>query len=205
MPTGYTADVQSGKITEFNDFALTCARAFGALIDMRDEPLGAKLPVKINPHTDYNEKALDAATKRLSKLRAMTEAQAMREAQKSHAAALDAHNKYAAERRQHRGRYEAMLAKVREWRPPSADHVGLKTFMKEQLQESIKFDCGYETSKPPEAVPGPEWLAAEIARAERDVEYHTKQIAEEVERANGRNEWLKKLRQSLNSNAPANI
>ena len=35
MPTGYTAAVCSGEITEIKDFALSCARAFGALITMR--------------------------------------------------------------------------------------------------------------------------------------------------------------------------
>lgn len=37
MPTGYTASVQEGKVTEFRDFAMECARAFGALVMMRDE------------------------------------------------------------------------------------------------------------------------------------------------------------------------
>lgn len=37
MPTGYTADIKDG-IT-FRDFALRCARAFGATIMQRDEDI----------------------------------------------------------------------------------------------------------------------------------------------------------------------
>jgi hypothetical protein len=202
MPTGYTAQVQDGTITEFRDFALTCARAFGALIDMRDEPLSAELPDKIKPHTDYNTKALDDATARLGKLRAMTCTQAERAAQKAHATALAAHEEYEAKKRLHRERYETMLLKVTHWTPPSRDHQELKKFMKDQLAESIKFDC-YAAGEPPQPMTGAEWLRTEIARAERDVEYHTKAVAEEVERAAGRDGWLRALRKSLEpKNAP---
>ena len=38
MPTGYTLDLYNGKDITFEEFVLKCARAFGALIDMRDEP-----------------------------------------------------------------------------------------------------------------------------------------------------------------------
>lgn len=36
MPTGYTDAIKDG--ISFNQFILSCARAFGALITMRDEP-----------------------------------------------------------------------------------------------------------------------------------------------------------------------
>src|SRR5690348_5408929 len=38
MPTGYTAEVAEGKVTDFRTFALRCARAFGATIMQRDDP-----------------------------------------------------------------------------------------------------------------------------------------------------------------------
>ena len=58
MPTGYTAYVQDGVITEFADFAMKCARAFGALIDMRDESLDAEIRVQREPNTEYFDKEL---------------------------------------------------------------------------------------------------------------------------------------------------
>jgi len=44
MPTGYTCQVQDGMITEFKEFALLCARNFGACITLRDEPLSPDIP-----------------------------------------------------------------------------------------------------------------------------------------------------------------
>jgi len=38
MPTGYTTDIYNGKDVSFRDFALNCARAFGACIMQRDDP-----------------------------------------------------------------------------------------------------------------------------------------------------------------------
>jgi hypothetical protein len=45
MPTGYTCDVQNGKVTELKDYLLDCSRGFGALIHMRDERMDT--PIKL--------------------------------------------------------------------------------------------------------------------------------------------------------------
>jgi hypothetical protein len=42
-----------------------------------------------------------------------------------------------------------------------------------------------------------EWLAASIAQAVRNLEYARESHAEEVERTNSRNAWLKALRDSV--------
>ena len=47
MPTGYTCQIETG-IT-FEQFALNCSRAFGALSNMRDDPSGTPIPNKIKP------------------------------------------------------------------------------------------------------------------------------------------------------------
>lgn len=61
MPTGYTAAVCDGKITEFPAFALQCARAFGALITMRDDAMNAPIPEEIKPDTSYYDKNISEA------------------------------------------------------------------------------------------------------------------------------------------------
>ena len=60
MTTGYTDAVGKGEITEFKDYALLCARAFGACVSMRDEPLDAEIPEEFKPN-DYHEKSLQKA------------------------------------------------------------------------------------------------------------------------------------------------
>ena len=39
MPTGYTAGIADGTITNFEQYALRCIRAFGATMHLRDESL----------------------------------------------------------------------------------------------------------------------------------------------------------------------
>lgn len=73
MPSAYTAPVQDGKITEFKDFAILCARAFGACIDMRDDPLDKPIPEAFSPVTKHYDEALATATNKLAALRAMTD------------------------------------------------------------------------------------------------------------------------------------
>jgi hypothetical protein len=43
MPSSHTSPVQKGEVTSFPDFALDCARAFGATIAMRDMASDAPL------------------------------------------------------------------------------------------------------------------------------------------------------------------
>ena len=44
---------------------------------------------------------------------------------------------------------------------------------------------------------GAEWILAEKERLEKSMEYHKKHHQEELDRTNNRNEWVKKLRDSL--------
>lgn len=53
MPTGYTANIKNG-IT-FEEFALDCARNFGALIIMRDEPKDAPIPEQFEASKHHEE------------------------------------------------------------------------------------------------------------------------------------------------------
>lgn len=196
MPTGYTADVQSGKVTEFPAFAMTCARAFGALVMMRDDPLDAPI-VDLKPSTHHREWA-DAQREQITKLEAMTTDEVAAACDVEYREELKRYEERQAERDVQRGRYEAMLVKVRAWDPPTGEHTNLKEFMLQQLGESIKFDCGYVT-KGPEKIEPTEWLkkSLESHRSMRD-RYEQGQ-REEDERTASRNEWVRQLRASLES------
>lgn len=195
MPTGYTAPVQSGKVATLNEFAMQCARAFGALITMRDDPLGAPIPDKIEPQTSYHDKALAEAHAALAEMRSLTPEQAEYRALKAYDEATASHMAYAREKDEQRGRYEAMLEKVEAWQAPE-EVSGLRSFMLKQLRESIDFDCGHQ-SPAPERLMGEKWRAEMVEKAERDIAYHTKARAEEVDRAADRTRWLTTLRTSL--------
>lgn len=206
MPTGYTADIHDGKDITFRDFALGCARAFGALIEMRDEPPGAPLPEKFEPHTYHQEKR-DEAAARLIDLAAMTDDECRTAAEREWLDAMADKRRRDADDRALAARYNAMLAEVLAWEPPTDEHVGMKTFMVEQLESSIRFDTGYERPDPVRLTPK-QWRTAQRERAERDIAYHEEQHAKDVERARGRSQWLSALRDSLGDpdvSAPARV
>lgn len=196
MPTGYTAAVQSGDITDLRTFALRCARAFGACVTMRDAPHDTPVPSRFEPRTQHYDDLIEECLGKMRQLQAMS----ADEIDVAAAAAYeDRLNKWTASRDKRaadRGRYEAMLSKVEAWHPP-ADVVPLKNFMREQLLQSLQFDCGDWLSEPPQQQSGPRWLTACIVELERSIAVATMHRAEEIERVAERNLWLDALRCSL--------
>lgn len=61
---------------------------------------------------------------------------------------------------------------------------------------SIDFDCA-TTTKEPVQVSGNEYKQHRIGEIEASITYHLKENQEEVERAKGRTEWVRALRESL--------
>lgn len=196
MPTGYTADIKDG--ISFKTFALNCARAFGACVELRDEPGGGdRIPESFAP-SDYHTKALDKARSELAALEAMTPTDLERSAAKDYDDAETNRVMQLRAKADQKAAYEAMLAKVQAWVPPTEEHKGMHQFMGEQIIESIRFDCGgtyYDT--PTVRLTGDAWAAQRRAALARDVEYHTDKHAEEVERAESRTAWVAALRASL--------
>jgi hypothetical protein len=194
MPTGYTAAIKDG--ISFEKFVWSCARAFGALVMMRDEPTGAPIPQRFEP-SDYNAKRAAEARGELARLQAMSIEQVQAAAESAYSEAVQRHEKRTAERTELRNKYNAMLAKAVQWEPPTKDHEGLKEMMISQLRESIDWDCNDKYDQPPMKQDAMTWHNAQIAEARRSIAYHEKAQAEENERTEGRNAWLMALRESV--------
>jgi hypothetical protein len=194
MPTGYTAGIEDGTIATFREYALTCARAFGALIEMRDHSLDAPIPDELKPDS-YYVKSVQSAEVELGKLIAMSEAEADAAARERHEAAIKYHDEYLAKNKLERERYAAMRAKVEAWTPPSPEHVRMKEFMLQQIEISLPLSDYSPTVEP--LLSGAEWRFQRIARATESLERARKSLHEEEERVRGRNKWLRQLRESL--------
>jgi len=196
MPTGYTADVADGKITDFTEYALQCARNFGACIMLRDEPLSSEIP-EFEP-SDYNAKQLAKSEQELSQFLAMNESQ-RRELHKSeHDKNVETADLGIAEEQEQLARYNAMLEKALRFKSPSPEHDNYAKFLVSQLEESIRFDCGgsyYNELKQPIAFEA--WQSKKIKDLHRDIEYHRNAHREEVERTESRNRWVRQLKESL--------
>lgn len=194
MPTGYTADIKDG--ISFETYAMNCARAFGALIEMRDAPSGAEIPERFEP-SPYHMGQLEQAHARLADL------QTMKPEDISAGALLDWKTKtraaedYVRKCNELKAKYEAMLDAVDKWRPPTPDHVEMKSFMRQQIVDSLKWDCDTSYYGKEKRLTDKQWLDGKISKTEHDIAYHEKAYIEEVDRTEKRNKWLAALRESL--------
>jgi hypothetical protein len=196
MPTGYTADVATGKVTDFNTFAMQCARAFGACITMRDDPSDTPIPEEFVP-SQWNNERLEETLKELHELESASDDEI---AEMAHKDFVEKHDRWVTRRREReeqRKRYESMLSDVLEWSPPSQDHDKFKEFMAEQLRESIRFDCSGSYDDEPRELSANVWKHNRKTSLRQDVTYHKEHQAEENARTATRNEWIKLLRVSL--------
>jgi len=200
MPTGYTTDVVDGKVTDFPTFAMTCARAFGALIMMRDDPMSVPIPEEVAPDTSYYDGAIAKATARLSELQSMRAEEASAAAVTAYQDALAGRARYIANKDTEAARINAMLAQVQSWRPPTPDHQEMKSFMVQQLTISLP---GEYAPAIPALLDGEAWRSAEIKSAAETLAHSKVERAKEIERARGRTQWIKDLRASLTSPALA--
>ncbi len=198
MPTGYTARIADG--VTFKEYALGCARAFGALVTMRDEPRDAPIPEKFGVST-YHADEIDKARAGLTELSSLSLAEAQIRADAAKLKDLEYHERAIANNKVLRGKYEAMLAQAEAYVSPSSEHDEYRQFMISQIQESIEFDCGGDYHQRQiaqlESVTGREWIDSERESLESGLEYHRRELKKEEERAAERSVWVKQLMESL--------
>lgn len=176
---------------------MQCARAFGALISMRDDPMDAPIPEKIEVvPSSYHTDALRDAKAELVVLEGMTDAEITVACHKQHKQLTAEWEAAEVRRKEGAARYRAMLAKVEAWTPPTKDHEGLKEFMVQQLSESLKFDCSEGWAKPTREEPK-DWFAKQRRRVLENIAYHMQHEKEDRARADERTEWVQQLRESL--------
>lgn len=195
MPTGYTSGVAEGKVVTFAEFATECARAFGALIEMRDEPLGAQIPEEFFP-SEYHVEELKKSQRDLAQFEKWSEGRSEKEAAKAYVREMNEYWDHLKKKDKTGEAYAGMIKKVGKWTPPTKDHEGLKSFMIEQLAESIDFDC-FCSSKPPVRLSGKQYRRKLIKNARWSIAYHTKENKAEISRTAKRNKWVRELRESL--------
>lgn len=198
MPTGYTSIIEKG--ISFKEFALNCARAFGACISMRDDSSDKPIPNEFKASTYHKEKIKETKTA-LNVLEKITPNKATDKAKIEYSKEIETTKSYIEKSNNLRRKYEDMLSQVKKWTPPTSGHNGLKRFMVEQIEGSIKFDCSTDywigELKGIKLLTGQQWIDKETKRLIKDLDYHTKEDIGERSRIDGRNDWVKKLRDSI--------
>lgn len=201
MPTGYTHNVQTGEITTLKEYALQCARAFGACVTLRDEAIPSEIP-HFEPDTKfYDEKLIEAEKLRDFLWRDYSEnpevESQLKEKYSEYCNKIKASNiRYLEQDSITLNNYNSMLSKVIAWDAPTQDHKNLKDFMIKQLKESIQFDVyGLDALQEPKSFE--KWLDDERNYVLEDTARYKKEIAGEIERVSQRNLWISKLVESL--------
>jgi len=191
MPTGYTTDIYNGKDVFFKDFALNCARAFGACVMQRDDPAGEK--PKVQPVESYHTKAL----KKLGKFKKPSEIQFKAFIKKE----LASNKRIIKEKKTLENAYSKMIYKATIWTPPTTEHEALKDFMIKQLVESKQWDCGldhYENQLVSlSAMTYNDYIEKKRKEYTFNCKYHEEHLIKEIDLIKQRNKWIQDLQNSL--------
>ena len=198
MPTGYTSGICDGE-ESFAFFVLKCARAFGACISQRDDPL-TELPEPPEAST-YHENQLLVAESRYRSLKKMSLKAREKYGEKCRREDIAHAKKQLAKKLAVRDRLTSMLAKVEEWSPPSPDHYQLKKFMVEQLTQTLEWDGDpsyYQTSLAEAEKANPlTYYNSALEGAQYDIQYHTKHKNNDISAAENKGKWIRELYESL--------
>ena len=116
MPTGYTAKLMDGGQT-FQDFIMRCARAFGALVEMRDSPNDTPVPEKFEP-SDYHANCLRESHEKLARLKDMTEMERMSFGSAEKAAEIQRFEQWIEKDLGENARLAVMAEQVKAWQDP---------------------------------------------------------------------------------------
>ena len=191
MPTGYTEDIYNGKDVTFKDFALKCARAFGACVHQREDNIDDPPRLKIADTSYYEEKLKKAKAFKKPK-KAEYDLSISRE--------IEYLEIELAKNKKRIADYKAMLVNVKNWVPPTKEHFRFKEFMIEQLESSLYADSYEYYERELERLKGMTYKDyCDILK--QDADYTVKSYAEEIEKEKARteksNKWLTDLFKSL--------
>ena len=198
MPTGYSSLVLEGA--SFQEYALACARNFGALVSMRDDPMDAPIPDSF-PVSNYDQERLTSALAEKEKYDFYADEDWIAEFKEYKKKQIKYAEKAILEKLETREKYEIMLEKVRKYVPPTEDHVNYAQFLESQIVESIQWDCGldyYEDLILELKFQHWREYKEEMVKGNlKDIERVKGYLGEDRERADDRGDWIRQLKESV--------
>lgn len=197
MPTGYTHKVADGEITTLNEFAMLCSRAMGFCYSLREEPLTSSLPEKFEERPYYKNQ-LEETEKEYNKYINMNPEEIKTEFESYIKEETKDYEDRVLKMNDTKNNYNNMLKLVNNWNCPD-DIKGLKEFMLEQLNSSIKFDV-HDVYNNHQNKSMNKWYHNKLDNLKENLEYYKEQWDKEVKRTKENNRLLNLLRESLNIN-----
>lgn len=198
MPTGYTAKLmEEGQ--DFNEFVLTCARAMGACVMLRDHDMSiTPTEDNVSATSEYYREQIEKDQAKLEELQSMSPGETKAYAEKKIAENVAHRERWRETTIAENARIDAMIAKVTAWQPPTEDHAGLKTFMLEQLTISRHSDPDIDSLPEPDILDPAEYVADEMANLRRRIRDSRQYEAKDKQRNAERRAWIGQLHKSLN-------
>jgi hypothetical protein len=196
MPTGFTEIIDNKPETTFREFALRCCRGMDVCMSLRDTSLNTPVPLTITPDP-YHRDELAEAKDVLQHLLAMTPEEMDRRCTEANEQSQRQHIEGTTEYQEIRRRYLDMLAKVKEWTPPTPKHRNFQKFMEEQLTLGGGLGYDYSAEPAPKILTPKKWHAKAVKQAKEDITYHKKHWAIEQKRCAEATAWLQALYASL--------
>jgi len=199
MPSGYTEGIRNGTINDLNDFVWTCARGFGAFVMQKDD--FDELPILKEKPYPYYKNQIKKSLKEKQKYNEYTEDDWQNEYSKYVKTQLENINDNIKEKEELKEKYENILKQVKDWIPPNEDFYELKSFMIDQIEESIDFDCGtsfwQERKKEILNLNIEKYKQNILNKIEESISSNEQYYKEEVERTKRRNQWKQQLVDSV--------
>jgi hypothetical protein len=204
MPTGYTAGIIDGKITTFEQFATQCSRAFGATIHMRDNPLDS--PYEPRTPSQYYVNSLQSQREKLEETKTMTDEAIVQDFETLLKDSLEYHERELEKTKVNLGRLNSIMESAKSWVPPTEDHEGVRDYMIDQLEITIKADGdpSYHVNKIVQAKKELEegidpkvYREEKIKEIEDRISYYEGEVQKELERCKQSNDWMDKFLESI--------
>jgi hypothetical protein len=203
MPTGYTAGIIDGDIKTFKEYATLCMRAFGGTIHMRDESLDTEYKPRIA--SDYHKTNYEELEIKLNNFKKITPSEYVNEYKTNINNSIKSYKGFIDNAKENEKRLKNMLVSALKYTPPTNEHIGIRDFMVNQLQETIKFDGNYEyyeekieeLQKDLLNIDAEKIYQEEIDDILKSIDYHKVEYEKELKRVEESNKWVTDFLNSL--------
>lgn len=194
MPTGFTAPILERDNYTFREYLWSCMRNMGVAYAIREDNSTAPITMadiermKAAEHSEYHVTRLAESEAELETALARSASWWVEDAARKNAEAAAEHARRMAADKVKREKLSAMLVAVDEWHPPTPEHDGFKTFMREQLTATMYYDCG--------EVEAPTTRDADTHRTKtleyltRSITYHREALERDRANAASRAAWV---------------
>lgn len=196
MPTGYTSEVHDGKTVTLANYLRTCVRAF--ILDMREEPIDAPIPDRSTYKDDVvagYEAKVKAALDTIYEIEGLTDAECGARALVEHEERVAQATRWNNEKLVVEARYRGLLDQIDAWDTPHRLR-GVRDFMREQLESSIKWDCTPH-DMPAAPTSAADWRTEQVEHAREMHRRWSADLAKQREGQSNNNAFMETLHAEL--------